>query len=311
MLGNAFVPQPPESVCMTILAHLSDLHMLEREHHKRRGMSRTRLQFLSTGAPLDAEARLRRATRLLSLAQLGGADHILVTGDLTEDGVDAQFEMLAEALHNSAVDPKSLTLLPGNHDAYVDHRAFDRALDGPLHAFRTTSREGTRTVLNDAVIVPISTTIEGQWFTRSRGAIRNADISRIKRVASDRVSRDRAVVVAQHHPPSQHPVFAVEWFDGVDNVAPMRDLLHERSRVHVLHGHTHRRTTKHLSGREHAQIFCTASVRDQADTASLSLRFYKAESGRLRELQTAPLSQHRAAQTTLARTGFAVHPAPL
>jgi 3',5'-cyclic AMP phosphodiesterase CpdA len=285
MRGNAFVPSAVEAQHMTILAHLTDLHMLERDHHKRRGLSRTRLQFLSTGAALDAEARLQRATRMLQLAQRGGADHILLTGDLTEDGVDSQFEMLAEALHASGVEPERVTLLPGNHDAYVDFAAFDRALAGPLQAYRATSHETARTVLSDAVIVPISTTIEGQWFTRSRGAIRPQDIARVRRIASDPSNRDRALVVAQHHPPSHHPLFAVEWFDGVDNVAAMRDLLHERSRVHVLHGHTHRRSTKHLSGREHAQIFCAASVRDQHDTTELSLRFYKAEAGALRELQ--------------------------
>jgi 3',5'-cyclic AMP phosphodiesterase CpdA len=296
---------------MTILAHLTDLHMLERDHHKRRGLSRTRLQFLSTGAALDAEARLQRATRLLQLAQRGRADHILVTGDLTEDGVDAQFEMLAEALHKSGVEPERVTLLPGNHDAYVDFRAFDRALEGPLSAFRDTSREGARTVLPGAVIVPISTTIEGQWFTRSRGAIRSKDVARVRRIASDPISRERAVVVAQHHPPSQHPIFAVEWFDGVDNVSAMRDLLHERSRVHVLHGHTHRRSTKHLSGREHAQIYCAASVRDQHDTTELSLRFYKAEAGALRELQAILATPQRHTVRRETRASLALNPMPL
>jgi 3',5'-cyclic AMP phosphodiesterase CpdA len=307
MRGNAFVPSRQEARHMTILAHLTDLHMLERDHHKRRGLSRTRLQFLSTGAALDAEARLRRATRMLQLAQRGGAEHILLTGDLTEDGVDAQFEMLAEALHASGVEPERVTMVPGNHDAYVDFQAFDRALAGPLQAYRATSHESARTVLPGAVIVPISTTIEGQWFTRSRGAIRAQDVSRIRRVASHPISRDRAVVVAQHHPPSHHPIFAMEWFDGVDNVAAMRDLLQERSRVHVLHGHTHRRSTKHLSGREHAQIFCAASVRDQHDTTELSLRFYKAGAGSLRELQAASTTPQR----HTAMQGLALSPLPL
>ena len=296
---------------MTILAHLSDLHMLERDHQKRRGLSRTRLQFLSTGAALDAEARLQRATRLLQLAQRGGADHILLTGDLTEDGVDSQFEMLAEALYLSRVEPERVTLLPGNHDAYVDFRAYDRALEGPLRAFRATSQERAVTLLDDAVIVPISTTIEGQWFTRSRGTIRAEDVTRIHRVACDSISRDRAVVVAQHHPPSHHPIFALEWFDGVENVDPMRDLLHERAKVHVLHGHTHRRSTKHLSGREHAQIFSAASVRDQHDTTELSLRFYRAEAGTLRELQLPLTTPQRHTPARGERTGLALNPLPL
>ncbi|HET8938060.1 MAG TPA: metallophosphoesterase [Polyangiales bacterium] len=296
---------------MTILAHLTDLHLLERDHHKRRGLSRTRLQFLSAGAALDAEARLQRATRMLQLARRGGADHILLTGDLTEDGVDSQFEMLGEALNASGVEPERVTLLPGNHDAYVDFTAFDRALAGPLQAYRATSREGARTVLPGAVIVPISTTVEGQWFTRSRGAIRAHDVSRIRRIASDPVSRDRAVVVAQHHPPSHHPLFAVEWFDGVDNVDAIRDVLNERARVHVLHGHTHRRSTKHLSGREHAQIFCAASVRDQQDTTELSLRFYKAEAGALRELQVIFATPQRHTSVRDARAGLTLCPLPL
>gem|GEM_PF-1675810 len=311
MRGNAFVPRAPEALCMTILAHLTDLHMLERDHRKRRGLSRTRLQFLSTGAALDAEARLQRATRMLQLAQRGGADHILLTGDLTEDGVDSQFEMLAEALHNSGIEPERVTLLPGNHDAYVDYRAFDRALAGPLQAFRATSHDHAKTVLPGAVIVPISTAIEGQWFTRSRGAIRALDVARIRRIASDPISHDRAVVVAQHHPPSQHPVFAVEWFDGVDNVSSMRDLLYERSRVHVVHGHTHRLSTKHLSGREHAQIYCAASVRDQHDTTELSLRFYKAEAGTLRELQATMPAPQRHTSLLERRPGLGLNPLPL
>ena len=142
---------------MSILAHLSDLHLIERDHHRRRGLSRRRLQFLSFGAALDAEARLTRAVALLQQARRSGADHVLITGDLTEDGVDAQFEVLGEALHKSRLDPDCVTLVPGNHDGYADPGAFARAMHGPLRAFRRTSGEGALSVLPGAVIAPVST----------------------------------------------------------------------------------------------------------------------------------------------------------
>ena len=291
---------------MSIVAHVSDLHLLERDHHQRRGLPLRRLQFLSTGAPLDAEGRLQRTTTALQLARRGGADHVLITGDLTEDGVDAQFEVLAEALHCSGLSPDCVTLVPGNHDGYADGTAYARALEGPLRAYRETSRDGTRTVLPGAVIVPVSTMLDEQWCTRSRGVVRQEDVARVRRLAADPISRHKAVVVAQHHPPSHHPLFPVEWFDGVANAHAMRDVLVERTRVHVLHGHTHRRTTKLLSGRLHAQIFSAASIRDQHDT-SLSLRFYKAEDGNLQELQGAlPMPQPLA-----AHGGLALNLAPL
>jgi Icc protein len=164
-----------------------------------------------------------------------------------------------------------------------------------LRAYRTTSAAGAYSVLPDAVIAPISTVMEGQWFTHSRGLVRAEDVLAVRRLASASISRERAVVVAQHHPPSRHPVFAMEWLDGVKNAYVMRDLLLERCRVHVLHGHVHRKVTRHLSGRAHAQVFSTPSVRD--DTAgSVALRLYKAEDGSLHELTaSAPVAQPVAA----------------
>jgi 3',5'-cyclic AMP phosphodiesterase CpdA len=276
---------------MTVLAHLSDLHLIERDHHKRTGLARRRLAFLSAGSPLDAEARLQRAAATLQAARRAHADHVLITGDLTEDGSFAQFETLAEVLHASGLDPEIVTIVPGNHDGYGKPGTFARALQGPLRAFQATSRPGSISVLAEAVITPVSTMLEGQWITHSRGFVRDEDVFAVRRLASDTISRGRAVVVAQHHPPSQHPMFALEWIDGVKNGGAMRDLLFERTRVHVIHGHVHRHNTKRLSGRSHAQVFSTASVRDEF-ARGLSLRLYRAQDGTLQELTAnVPLSQ--------------------
>src|SRR5262245_58828439 len=121
---------------MTILAHISDLHLIERDHDKRRGLSRRRLHFLSTGASLDAEARIERVAATLQKVRRVGADHVLITGDLTEDGEFSQFEVLAEVLLRSGLDPDCVTLVPGNHDGYGEPGTYARALEGPLQAFR-------------------------------------------------------------------------------------------------------------------------------------------------------------------------------
>jgi Icc protein len=290
---------------MTILAHLSDLHLLERDHRKRGSFARQRLSFLSAGAALDAEGRMQRVAASLLAVRRAGVDHLLITGDLTEDGVDAQFEVLGEVLHQSGLDPECVTLVPGNHDGYAEPGAFARALEGPLRAFQTTSSNHACSVLPGAVIAPLSTMIEGQWFTHSRGVVRSEDVLAVRRLASDPMCRGRAVVVAQHHPPSHHALSPVEWFDGVKNAVAMRDLVLERTRVHVLHGHVHRQSTKHFCGRNHAQVFATASVRDEY-AKGLALRVYKAEDGCLHELALAqPVPQPVAARLPAARLALA------
>lgn len=280
---------------MTLLAHLSDLHLLERGHEKRHGLARKRLAYLSAGVALDAEWRIRQAIFALQSAARMGADHVLVTGDLTEDGDRAQFEVLAEVLQRSGLDPDNVTLVPGNHDGYSERTAFGRALEGPLRAFRRTSSRGAHTQLGEAVIVPISTVVEGQWFTRSSGLIREEDVHAIRCFASHPELRGHAVVVAQHHPPSHRALLPFEWLDGLHNAGALRDLLLERTRVHVLHGHVHREQTRRLCGRSHAQVFAAPAVRSR-NRALATVRLYKAEGGKLHEtVVTTPLLQPIAA----------------
>src|SRR5687768_5469477 len=124
---------------MARIAHLTDLHLLEDDHRDRRGAGRLRLAYLSLARPLDAAARRLRAARALTEVRRSGADHLVITGDLTEDGVDAQFQVLADILAESRIPPSQTTLVPGNHDAYTDEGAWARALAGPLRAYAETS----------------------------------------------------------------------------------------------------------------------------------------------------------------------------
>ena len=286
---------------MTLLAHISDLHLLERGCAKRRGLSRQRLAYLSAGVPLDPERRIRQAVFALQTALRLGAEHVLVTGDLTEDGERAQFEVLAEVLRRSGIDPANVTLVPGDHDAYAERDAFARALEGPLRAYRGTSEPGAHTLLPAAVIVPLSTTVEGQWFTRSAGVVKDDDVLTVRRLASRPDLRERAIVVAQHHPVHARALLPLEWLDGVQNATMLRDLLLERTRVHVLHGHVRREQTRQLCGRGHAQVFAAAALRysERAHGAG-AVRLYKAEAGKLQETVVAgPVLQPLAAQSSL------------
>src|SRR5262249_48748147 len=105
---------------MTRIAHLSDLHLLEIEHQQRDAAGRLRLSFLSFFRKLDQRERRERVQRALAAYIASGAEHLVITGDLTEDGTEPQFEVLAEVLHESGIDPREITLTAGNHDAYTD-----------------------------------------------------------------------------------------------------------------------------------------------------------------------------------------------
>jgi 3',5'-cyclic AMP phosphodiesterase CpdA len=261
---------------MTQLAHLSDLHLLEARHHARSGVERRRLAYLNVGRPRDAEDRRRRALLALQTAKRSGADHVLVTGDLTEDAIDEQFEVLAEVLHESGISPSKVTLIPGNHDVYADGAAFMKALAGPLRAFAETSTPGVPITLRDAVILPVSTAIP-QPYTLSAGSIERPALASAAELASDVKKSGRAVVLAMHHPPQRRANPLMQWIDGLRDHAEVGALLAEHEHVHVLHGHLHEAMDRSVRPGATPRIFGTEAVVN----GKTPVRFYHARHGRL------------------------------
>lgn len=273
---------------MSLLAHFSDLHLIEMDHHKRSRLLRNRLRLLSFYAPdIDFLARYRRVEEALALIKRVGADHVLVTGDLTEDGMETQFEVLSELLHNSGIAPEKFTLVPGNHDAYHSAGAWDRALAGPLRDFLASSDEPV--VLPNAVVIPVSTMIERQVFMRAQGIIKLEDLARVRKIYANPEFSNRAIVMVQHHPPRHYILPPLEWFDGVHNAAHLKQMLMERPRLHVVHGHLHYSVSTNLMQRGYPQLLSTYSTRDDSEHKD-SVRFYKADQGALH-----PLSHEEAA----------------
>src|SRR5258708_9201386 len=103
---------------MATLAQLTDLHLLEDKYAERPIGPRARLSYLSFGRSLDPGERRERAARCLREVRAQGVDHLLITGDLTEDGDLAQFEVLAERLWDSRIPTTRITLDPPTHHAY-------------------------------------------------------------------------------------------------------------------------------------------------------------------------------------------------
>src|SRR5438270_12500399 len=142
---------------MIRIAHLSDLHLLEDDLSARSLKERLRLSFLTFGRSIDAIDRRARVARALRRAWQAKADHLVVTGDVTEDGIDAQYAVLADMLRRSDWPAHRVTIVPGNHDAYAEAGAWSRALAGPLAAWAATSELGEVVEVDDVAIVPVST----------------------------------------------------------------------------------------------------------------------------------------------------------
>ena len=123
------------------LAHVSDLHLpFEPRLTPRQRLSKRQLSALSW----RRRRHLHRPEILEALAadvRAAQVDHIVVTGDITNFSLPAEFRQAAEWLRALAPGG-ALSLVPGNHDALVPVAA----ADGLAHwaAWTRSARAPTR-----------------------------------------------------------------------------------------------------------------------------------------------------------------------
>ncbi len=251
---------------MSVIAHLTDPHLLEPDGLRASGVgARVRRRYLNALRSIDAPARFDAFVGVLRRAAALGYDHLVITGDLTEEGTRPQFEAVAEAFDAAGVDPARVSLVPGNHDVYEDAGAFAWALRGPLRAFAATSAPGAVVALPDAVVVPYSTARAQRWW-RSAGELSEAVRESLAATARRAAGLGVAAILVQHHPPMRVQSVAMHWLDGLLDHAALRPLLGGFPHLAVLHGHLHEHRDRAFEAGALPQVFGAPAVLDDAVT---------------------------------------------
>ncbi len=237
---------------------------------------------VSLGRPIDPRGRAKKLSRALAVAKASGADHVVISGDLTELGDPAEIEHLANVLHDARIPNEQLTLVPGNHDAYTTIDGWKRALEGPLAPWaKTSATEPGKVVDRGAfVLIPVDVTCF-QSIVRSGGEFTRAAANAIETRLSDPAFADRALVLVLHHPPVEKKSNAVwSWIDALRGSTHVLDLLARHPRVQLLHGHLHRVVDRMLDAalafprrvrRGPVRIFGAPAVVDDGDRTRVRL----------------------------------------
>ena len=104
---------------MFTFAHLSDPHLAIQSAPGLRSLMNKRLiGYLSWRTKRQAIHETRVLAALTEAIKQARPDHIAITGDLTNIALPAEFKEARRWLEEFG-PPRSITLVPGNHDAYV------------------------------------------------------------------------------------------------------------------------------------------------------------------------------------------------
>ncbi len=255
------------------IAHLSDLHVLDPRSDQGLGV-----RFVSLGRPIDAGERRKKVLRAFERAKAASVSHFVVSGDLTETGTEAQYEVFADILAEARIDPDRITLVPGNHDLYARENAWREALDGPLRSYRRGAAEGPGKIvdLGAVRIAPMDVTVH-QKVTRSIGAVSTEVADGLARRLADPGLAKTPLLLVQHHPPYAHSNAVHQWFDGLRDSARVFRLLLLHAHAFLMHGHLHSAGDRALRTEQDVRIFGAPAVVD--DTDGPRVRLYEVRCG--------------------------------
>jgi 3',5'-cyclic AMP phosphodiesterase CpdA len=232
---------------MFVLAHLSDPHLAP--------LPKPRLSELAgkraTGFLLWQHSRRlihRREVLARIAADLNAQkpDHIAVTGDLVNIALADEYAP-ARVWLRSLGDARHVSLVPGNHDAYVRRASahpqlhwgdYMRGDDGGEPSFPFLRRRGPLALIGLSSAVPTAPLL-------STGHLGPAQLARLAELLAR--CRDEGLfrVVMVHHPPTGRPA---RYLKRLVDAAALRAVLASHGAELVIHGHDHVHSLVYLAG---------------------------------------------------------------
>jgi 3',5'-cyclic AMP phosphodiesterase CpdA len=228
-----------------VLAHLSDPHLAPLPQPRFAELIGKRATgFVNWRRKREAIHRPEVLARIVADLKAQAPDHIAVTGDLVNLALPGEYQP-ARAWLDALGSAADVTLVPGNHDAYVRSGVaaslahwgdFMRGDDAA--GFPFLRRRGPLALIGVSTSVP-------SLPLMAIGRLGADQLRRLETMldASAREGLYRVVLI--HHPPTSKPS---HYLKRLTDGPQLRAVLALRGAELVIHGHNHRRQTVWLEG---------------------------------------------------------------
>jgi 3',5'-cyclic AMP phosphodiesterase CpdA len=179
-----------------------------------------------------------------------GVDHLALTGDLCNIALTSEWAAAVRWIEASGLSPDRVTVIPGNHDAYVPRVVADGVFERMFSAYQTAE------VRIDAATYPFARLRGELALVCTTTGVPTGDFGAWGRLGEDQLARleslllssevkSRKRVLLIHHPPLVHR--PGEERNLRDRQALQAVLLRTGADL-ILHGHDHRDTFAELPG---------------------------------------------------------------
>lgn len=241
---------------MLRIAHVSDLHVLSPlgDEWQRVFFNKRMTGYANV---LLQRGRVYRRPYLAAVlaAAAQKADHVVVTGDITNLALESEYAD-ARRLLDEVARSAEVTVVPGNHDVYLPQIVHERrfahhfepffrsdlpelAVDVPAGRFPCVKLRGP------VALIGLSSAVPRPPFV-SAGYLGHAQLEALHAVLAHPEVARRTPVILVHHDPLDSRVRLLQLRSGLVDAAALRASLSPLARGLVLFGHLHVRRRSRL-----------------------------------------------------------------
>lgn len=281
------------------LAHCSDLHLLS--HDGARWLELANKRWIGAMNLISSRSRHYHVaafeTMVADMNALG-IEHVLCTGDVTNLAMRREFEFARGKFDQLANGPLGVTVIPGNHDAYVAEGVplfaemfGDYAAPDPGWEWSDDHRHDANDILHwpivrvrgEVALIGLSTSRATPWFT-AYGKLGPGQLARLALVLADPRLAGKLRVVAIHHPPAGRR--AQSRIRGLRDHHAFAELIAHHGADLIVHGHEHQDLVEALQGPGNTSVpvrgVASGTYFHNKPERTARYRIYEIEGGQIR-----------------------------
>jgi len=241
------------------IAHFTDLHITASPHQipygsllGKRAIGWANLKFRRRFSAVQAAKNVAIAL-VKDISDLA-PDHLVVTGDITGLSLPIEFETAHDILTPLFLADRT-TVLPGNHDVYVQSAVRKKLYEKWFGEWTSTDLQPDDDLLNgskdypfplvrflgdDAVLLCLRDA-RPNFFCDSSGKVPLGQIEALERILSSRLVDNRTIILALHYGLVDKNRNPDGFFHRLHNASIIQKLAERYEVSLVIHGHLHER----------------------------------------------------------------------
>jgi 3',5'-cyclic AMP phosphodiesterase CpdA len=241
----------------TKIAHLSDLHLLSLAGAVPwRLLNKRATGWLNLKLKREHKHKAELLHRVADAIRAEQVDHVVVTGDVSNLALEAEFELVRDLLDRRlGLPPERVSVVPGNHDVYTSGAFRSQRFARFFAPYLVSDLPGSAApghgpfpyvkLRGPVAFIGLSTAVPRPPFMAA-GKLGRAQLDALARVLEHPEVESRTPVLLQHHPAHHPRSLGKIALESLHDASALRELLADVPRGLLLHGHLHTRIHQRL-----------------------------------------------------------------